>query len=230
MSSIIILLTVVFIDPPIIVHPKLTWLSGTFALPMPKGGCSEGLSKGCVKQDTYNLVNPNLWSYGISSRLNVDVNQNYIITCFCIKTEERLNSDEVIWPRGSYCIARKDYHCPQGFGEGFIKWDDKDINNKNAHKGVLPDGEYDSNTKIYFCCRNDGSSNKPVQMPAEMSFVLYRYGRQCQKVAGMSVQEDFIQWNDELAFNRDKNYGHYPDDDGGKREHKLHYCHYGSHH
>ena len=192
---------------------------------MPISGCSEGLSKGCVRQDTYNFVHSNLWSFDISSRLKVKVKRGNITTCFCVKNKENIEQNEIVWPRGSYCIARKD-HCPNGFGEGFIKWDDKDISNKNRHIGILPDGDYDSNTKIYFCCRNDAEPTKQIQIPPEIPFVLYRYGGVCQKVAGMTVIEDYIQWCNEFAFNQDKVDGLYPDDDGGKRMHKLHYCHY----
>lgn len=40
-----------------------------------------------------------------------------------------------------------------GFNSGYITWDDEDINNHNEYGGLLPDGVYDSNTKIYYCCR-----------------------------------------------------------------------------
>ena len=67
-------------DPPTTtVHPKLTGMSGTFALPMPRAGCSDGLSRGWVKGDTYNLINDDL-KY-----------PNHIKTYFCVKTEENLD-------------------------------------------------------------------------------------------------------------------------------------------
>ena len=40
-----------------------------------------------------------------------------------------------------------------GFQSGYIYWDDQDISNHNEAKGSLPDGEYNKNTKIYYCCR-----------------------------------------------------------------------------
>lgn len=40
-----------------------------------------------------------------------------------------------------------------GFNTGYITWDDEDINNHNEYGGLLPDGLYDSNTKVYYCCR-----------------------------------------------------------------------------
>ena len=213
-------------DPLVTVHPKLTWLSGTFALPQPQTGCPEGFNSGYVKQDTHNgFFRHNSWSVGIKNRLKVDANSKYIKTHFCVKKERELRN-EMQWPSGSYCIARKADHCPSGFGDGFIKWDDKDIFNKNYRFGTLPDGKFDKNTKIFFCCRSDGKASKPIQMPLDEPFVFYRYNGQCQAVANMKVSEDYILWSDELLRNKDERSGEHPDDDGGKRKHKLHYCYY----
>ena len=135
--------------------------------------------------------------------------------------------EELIWPKGSYCIGQRDKVCPDGFSDGFIKWDDKDFRNKNKRKGELPEGKYDKNTLINFCCRSDyRSPRNPILMPTEVPFVLYRYNEQCQEVKGMIVQKDFILWNNEFSFNKDETSGSFPDEDGGKRKHKLHYCHY----
>ena len=116
--------------------------------------------------------------------------------------------------------------CPSDFEEGSIKWDDKDLFNKNAKKGALPDGNFDKNTKLFFCCRNDAPLASGMVMPTRDRFVLYRYGGRCQKVSGMEVQEDYIEWVNELVNNKDEVSGYYPDDYGQKRRHKLFYCHY----
>ena len=149
-----------------------------------------------------------------------------IETNFCVKTES-ITDEQLNWPRGSYCIGRKGMTCPGGFCEGFIKWDDKDFRNKNKNEGELPDGKYDDNTLINFCCCSDhGGPRNPIQMPIEKSFVLYQKGKECQKVAGMRVAEDYILWHNEFMLNKDKTDGSIPDDDGGKKKHKLYYCHY----
>ena len=44
--------------------------------------------------------------------------------------------------------------CVPGFSQGSLYWDDEDINNSNEKGGVLPDGVYNTNTKIYYCCRS----------------------------------------------------------------------------
>ena len=204
----------------------LMWLSGQFALPAPASGCPKGFHTGSVKQDTYNLATDNSASYGIKYRLEVNVLKGSVETNFCVKIDES-DDEKLNWPKGSYCIGRKGLMCPDGFQEGFIKWDDKDFWNKNERKGVLPDGTYDKNTKIQFCCRSDnGDPRNPIQMPTETPFVLYRQGSKCQEIVGMQVVEDYILWNDEFSRNKDEASGSYPYDDGGKRQHKLHYCHY----
>ena len=48
--------------------------------------------------------------------------------------------------------------------------------------GVLPDGSYNKNTKIQYCCRNDGSTERPVQLPSSAPFYLYKLGDACQEV------------------------------------------------
>ena len=49
--------------------------------------------------------------------------------------------------------------------------------------GVLPDGTYDRNTKILYCCRNDGSTNKPLRLPNTSPFYLLKMGMTCQEVS-----------------------------------------------
>ena len=63
-------------------------------------------------------------------------------------------------------------------------------------------------------------------MSIEEPFVLYRRLEKCQQVIGMRVVQDYIMWNNEFAFNSDKVSKSHPYDDGGKRKHRLYYCHY----
>lgn len=52
--------------------------------------------------------------------------------------------------------------------------------------GNLPDGTYDRNTKIFFCCRNDGSASDPIQLPNNTPFHLVKWGDACQSVSAYS--------------------------------------------
>lgn len=46
-------------------------------------------------------------------------------------------SSEIDWPPGQYCVFRaSDKPCPAGLHEGWIFWDDEDINN-NEVCGVI---------------------------------------------------------------------------------------------
>ena len=81
-------------------------------------------------------------------------------------------------------------------------WDDEDYRNSNYYTGTLPDGVYGLNTKIYFCCRSDGSYLTPIALPTSTPFYLYRLGGDCQRVSGMSITGDYIITDDENSFNQ----------------------------
>jgi len=49
-------------------------------------------------------------------------------------------------------------------------------------EGKLPDGVYNRNTKIFFCCRRDGSADLPIVLPTSVPFYLLKFGDSCQKV------------------------------------------------
>lgn len=148
------------------------------------------------------------------------------------------------WPEGSYCIARKGDSCPpitphfgedpsprSSFKDGNITWNDRKsrIRRKSDNKkwGILPDGVYDKNTMVNFCCRNDGSSSSPMMLPIGKPFVLYRYGGSCQAVNGTTLSEDFIKFDSESrAFSKNACRGFYPDDEDCKEDHVIHLCYY----
>jgi len=48
--------------------------------------------------------------------------------------------------------------------------------------GSLPDGVYNRNTRIYFCCRADGPASLAILLPTAVPFYLLKYGEHCQKV------------------------------------------------
>ena len=93
---------------------------------------------------------------------------------------------------GQYCIYKKG-PCPKGLNDGFVYWDDDSYLNENSKSGILPDGVYDVNTNIEFCCRRDGNKNKPVVLSTKEPFYLlaYRFPR-CQMVKWAAVSS--LEW------------------------------------
>ncbi|XP_078571562.1 uncharacterized protein LOC144859147 [Branchiostoma floridae x Branchiostoma japonicum] len=129
------------------------------------------------------------------------------------------------WPSGNYCIFKKG-NCPGGFQSGWLFWDDEDDDNKNSVGGELPDGNYDRDTMIRYCCRSDGNVDTPIVLPNRKPFYLFRFKGGCQQVKHMSVREEWFRWDDEDDDNKDDRRGAYPYDDGGSKNHRLYYCYY----
>ncbi|KAK3774402.1 hypothetical protein RRG08_012797 [Elysia crispata] len=59
-----------------------------------------------------------------------------------------------------------------GFLKGWLYWNDEDMSNANDHGGYLPDGVYNENTKVEYCCRNDSLPTIPISLPTESQFYL----------------------------------------------------------
>ena len=88
------------------------------------------------------------------------------------------------WPDGKYCIYKKGSSCPTGLDEGFVIWDDENKDNKNSKYGDLPEGLFNEDTKIFFCCSTTGSASKEITLPNEAPFFLFAYESYlCQKVS-----------------------------------------------
>ena len=163
-------------DPTIRVKITEEWPDGTYALPMPRGGCPRRWSSGNRYQDTEDRRTRNGKSSGIERKMRVYVGSN-IRFYYCVKTFR--GNAGYQWPRGTYCIAKKG-NCPRGFRYGSIYWDDEDRRNRNKRWGTLPDGSYGSNTEVQYCCRSDGRHYRPMVLPTKRPFILYRYGGHCQ--------------------------------------------------
>ena len=113
-----------------------------------------------------------------------------------------------------------------GFNAGWIKWDDQNIRNDNSIKGQMPDGWYDKNTKIDYCCRQDGHATNAIILPTESPFVLLKSNTHlCQHVRGMKVRSEFFHWDCEDWFPGNKAGGSRPYASIGKNI-KLDYCYY----
>ena len=140
--------------------------------------------------------------------MKVDLTTENIRFHYCVKTFH--GNSGTRWPKGTYCIAKKG-KCPHNFRQGGIKWDDDNRNNKNQIWGVLPDGVYNKDTIVNYCCRSDANYNTPMTLPTTRPFILYRYGGKCQNVRGMHKYHIWIQWDDEDHRNKDACWGARPD-------------------
>ena len=211
-----------FTDPKIRIKLPQQWPDGTYALPMPQEGCLKHWKYGNSKQDTENRRNKNRKSTGIEKKMRVYVGRDNIIFHYCVKTFQ--GNSGFRWPKGTYCIAKKG-SCPSRFRSGSIFWDDEDHRNKNRIWGTLPDGRYDRNTEVQYCCRRDGSPHKPILLPKRKPFILYRYRGRCQRVKGMRYQQLYIKWDDQNHHNDDHCRGHHPDATC-RKDQRLSFCYY----
>ncbi|XP_050416955.2 uncharacterized protein LOC126830601 [Patella vulgata] len=213
----------------------LTWPSGTYGLIKAVSGCPAGRVTwhlGSRHQDDYNrhrhmppqieLKNHNEWSNPnhIAGSKGQDITLD-----FCMKGDEKITEYDGDWPAGDYCILKYG-DCPKGFQSGSILWDDENKNNHNSKYGTLPDGQYGADTRIDFCCRQDSLPTHEILLPTEKPFILMKYTRECQRIKGMEVREEYIVWTDYPFSNLDKATGAHPFDDGGSKLHKLHFCYY----
>ena len=79
---------------------------------------------------------------------------------------------------------------PSGFvtdQDTYIYWDDEDDSNANSFGGVLPDGVYDRNTRIQFCCRGDGVTSLGMSLPTDNTFYLFASSSTCQEVGAITM-------------------------------------------
>ena len=82
---------------------------------------------------------------------------------------------------------------------------------------------------MYFCCRQDGSYDKPIDLPTIDPFFLFQKNRNyCQKVNGMNVAQEFFKWDGEndLVDFKDYEGGSTPFNQGFDDDHKLFFCYY----
>ncbi|XP_078615554.1 sushi, von Willebrand factor type A, EGF and pentraxin domain-containing protein 1-like isoform X2 [Branchiostoma floridae x Branchiostoma japonicum] len=201
------------------------WPTGTYGLPRTNTGCPESAGvtwhTGYRYHDTEDDGANNYWTSGL--HFDGDFWRGNMYQKFCMKTSSWQGHGT--WPRGSYCIFKRS-GCPSGFQTGELFWDDEDDNNANRRSGVVPDGTYNHNTLIWYCCRNDGSANTRIPLPSRKPFYLFRFRQGCQKVLRMNVREEYFRWDDEDDDNINYRRGAHPYDTGDSKNHKLHYCYY----
>ena len=209
----------------------IAWPKGKYGLVKPKYGCPSGSNSvfrtGKRKHDTEDNDANNKWSHTYS--LAGYKAKNNMRWEFCIKVSNGKDNINYDWPKGKYCILRFGNHCPTSFETGEVYWDDEDSRNSNKHSGKMPDGVYDRNTRMFFCCRNDGETSKPIILPTNRPFILMptQKGRACQSVFRMRVSRQWFRWDDEDDNNKSLIRGEsHPFDEGGPHNHKLYFCVY----
>lgn len=147
------------------------------------------------------------------------------LSCFYKKHLPIYVFSSLILFKGKYCIYKKG-SCPTGFQNGYITWDDEDWFNKNNKGGILPDGVYGSNTKIYYCCRTDGNKVEPIELPTIKPFFLVAYGSaSCQQVMWAQASSEWIRFDTEED---DDGYGGAYPYGAGMNDHTVYYCYYSS--
>ena len=97
-------------------------------------------------------------------------------------------------------------HCVSVFFIGWVFWDDENIeelDGGNMVRGFTPEGVYELDTLIYFCCNTKGNKSIPIELPLQNSFYLLAYNsEECQSVQGATVTSEYIQWDDEDRGNK----------------------------
>ncbi|XP_076079121.1 uncharacterized protein LOC143049335 [Mytilus galloprovincialis] len=201
----------------------VSWPGGTYSLMKPAVGCP-GTDITWLEGNRYHDTEDDQRynGYVVSTSMTVVQDQyGNIRVYFCTKAST--SGSETDWPAGNYCIM-KYTTCPTGFTEGSITWDDED-NNANQKSGTLPSGVYNTDTIIYYCCRNDGSDVLEIKLPTGNPFYLLRYTGSCQKVKSMSVSEETIKWACQTGGVKTVATVK-PYEDGAAEYIRLHFCYY----
>eukprot|EP00057_Strongylocentrotus_purpuratus_P029092 XP_011683566.1 PREDICTED: uncharacterized protein LOC584567 isoform X2 [Strongylocentrotus purpuratus] len=207
----------------------LTWPDGTYGLQKPTSGCPNSeftWPEGYRYHDTEDDDSNNYWSNPLN--LAGSFGSNNMGHHFCMKTTSVVDSNlQWSWQPGSYCIYKYNT-CPTGFTEGNIRWDDEDDNNRNSASGTLPSGDYGGNTRLYFCCRSDGVTDRGIFLPTEDNFMLFPRYSTCQAVNGMTVTKSWFRWDNEDDNNGDSQTAIHPYEglQGGGHNVILHFCYY----
>lgn len=163
------------------------------------------------------------------NHLKAKVGKPDITRYFCVKNTTDTDEGRPKWPDGKYCIYKKGHSCPQGFHEGFVLWDDSNGDNgsnRNSKSGQLPEGVYNWDTLIYFCCKTTGSVMKRVSLPVNKPFYLLAFeSSTCQEVHGAVYSLEYIVFDTENTNNGDARVYPYPYG-ADLKEPKIYYCYY----
>ena len=136
----------------------------------------------------------------------------------------------MIFPRkcfltGSYCIYKNGV-CPKNMTTGWVKWDDENFLNQNSIGKFRPDGSYDKDTMIRYCCQTDGHWYDSIELPISQPFYLLTSSStdtpKCQIMKWAFSYLEYIVFDTEDTANGDDQGGEHLFLDGEK----LFYCYY----
>ena len=86
------------------------------------------------------------------------------------------------------CVIRS-----AGFQTGYVQFDDAADPFGDGSGQNLPDGDFASDTRLEFCCRDDGFTTTPMsKLPNTDPLVLFlskHDNRKCQEIAGKSDEQ-----------------------------------------
>ena len=109
---------------------------------------------------------------------------------------------------------------------GWVKWDDTNYKNKNRNEGYLPDGSYNKDTTIYYCCQTEGHWYDVIELPVSQPFYLLTSSSagspKCQMVKWAFSYLEYIVFDTEDDDNGDDKGGQHVFKEGDK----LYYCYY----
>lgn len=204
------------------VKTSLQWPAGDYAFMASTEGCPAGtavFTTGTWQHtgNGYNTFSPEVNLGGSYTALAFQHN-------FCVKSASSDVAQAPAWDLGRYCILRAGGQCPAGFKTGWVQYDDAAT---GSGTGSLPDGVFGADTRLEFCCRDDGFRELPLQtIPNTQPLILFNSHYDsiegCQQVAGMRAYLQHILFDSYpggiAAFG-----GEYPD---GADSSQLYYCYY----
>ena len=204
------------------------WPDGTYALPKPQSGCPDTRHQFTWREGWRHQVTESTAYYSRKNSFSSPLHLAGYFGSYSIRTEYCVKNTTIDsgtrWPNGSYCIAKKG-KCPEGFAAGSVYWNDEDTNNANTHNGTLPDGQYNHDTRVDYCCRSDTHPSNEIVLPTNEPFFLLRMHQDgCQLVKDTTVLMEYVYWDEERP-NYDLEPPH-PYEDGGDVGNRLYFCYY----
>ena len=109
---------------------------------------------------------------------------------------------------------------------GWVKWDDENTQNTNQGGGSLPDGTYNQDTLIHYCCQTAGNWHDPIELPVSRPFYLLTSSSvstpKCQMVKWAFSYLEYIEFDTSRPDNANQQLGEHVFLQGRK----SYYCYY----